>query len=215
MRISEWKHAVWPALPETENWDFRESMCYRLPVERVLIGILGEGSGFDKGAYIWRVSMPLFVPSDIVDLSWSERVGGRAHKFYKLDEEEIGRAIRQAFEGLEDEEMSLHRMATRETESSRNRRVHEVVGYAQLLLGDVAAARASLSRAASVGVRSTAEQGVIDRVHHIIGLLDEEGIERAVDQLDQWCTATADALGLRRSAASDQRAGHRCRFAPS
>ena len=69
MRVAEWKRTVRPLLAADEDWEFRGPMCYRLPVRRVLLGILGEGSGFDQGVYIWRVTMPLFVPSDNVTLS--------------------------------------------------------------------------------------------------------------------------------------------------
>jgi hypothetical protein len=205
VKVAEWKRVVRPVLPADEDWEFRGSMCYRPPVRRVLLGVLGEGSGFDKGVYLWRVSMPLFVPSDVVDLSWSERIGGGARKYDKFDEEALERAIGLAVDGLGSEEYALRAMASRETQASRNRRVHEVVGYAQLLLGDLGAARAALTRARADVARTGAEQEVIDRAQLVGRLLDEEGSERAVGQLDRWCAETAVALGLQRSVASDRR----------
>jgi hypothetical protein len=205
MKVAEWKRVVRPLLPPEEAWEFRGSMCYRLPVNRVLVGVSGEGSGFDKGVYIWRVSMPLFVPSDIVDLSWSQRMGGGARKYDSLDEEALQWAIGLAVEGLESEECALRRMVSRGTETSRNRRAHEVVGYALTLLGDLAAARAALTRARAGTAASVVEQEVIDRVLLIDRLLDEDAGGRAVNQLDRWCAETVGALGLRRSTTPDGR----------
>ena len=204
MKVSEWKRVVRPVLSADEAWEFRGSMCYRLPVHHVLLGVLGEGSGFDKGVYIWRVSMPLFVPSPVVDLSWSERIGGGSSKYEKFDSEVLKRTIGLATERLGSEEQALRAMASRKTLASRNRRVHEVVGYAHLLLGDLTAARAALTRARADGAKTIAEQEVVDRVQLVSRLLDEEGSERAVVQLDRWCAETTTALGLRRSVIPDQ-----------
>ena len=62
MRTAEWKRLVRPLLPVEERWEFRGSLCYRAPVGRFMFGVLAEGSAFDTGVYIWRVSMPLLVP---------------------------------------------------------------------------------------------------------------------------------------------------------
>lgn len=79
--MSEWKRVVRPLLPSDEAWRFRGGLAYRLPVERFLLGVLAEGSAFDRGVYLWRVSMPLFVPAEHVVLSYSQRVGGGAAKY--------------------------------------------------------------------------------------------------------------------------------------
>jgi hypothetical protein len=169
--------------------------------------VLGEGSGFDKGIYIWRVVMPLFVPSEHVVLSWSERIGGGARKYNRFDEAAMATAIADAIEGLpEGEDEALGQLVARDDPASPNRRLHETTGYAHLLLGDLPAARESLSRAAT-GVPTAAwGQDVIDRARLISRLLEEEGRDRAVDHLDMWCKQTAGALGLRRSRVSDAQA---------
>jgi hypothetical protein len=113
----------------------------------VLFGVLGEGSGFDKSAYIWRVVMPLFVPAENVVLPWSARIGGGARKFSNFDEHGLETAIAYAASGLPvNDEEALREIADRVSEASPNRRLHEVVAYAQVLLGDVIAAKESLAR---------------------------------------------------------------------
>jgi hypothetical protein len=159
---------------------------------------MAEGSGFDQGVYIWRVAMPLFVPSDVVTLSWSERIGGGARKFHKNDEDALNAAISSAIGDLGVEEDALGEFVSRGTSINGNRRVDEVVGYTHLLLGDVSSAQESLARA-EVGTAAIAwEQEIIDRVRNIIRILNESGPDRAVAQLDRWCEQTVGALGLRR-----------------
>jgi len=204
MKAAEWKRVVRPLLPADGSWEFRGFLCYRLPVHRVLLGVLGEGSGFDKGVYIWRVVMPLFVPSENVVLSWSKRIGGGSRKFYKFDEDALATAIVAAIEGLRSEDDALVEILSRADTASPNRRLHEVIGYAQLLQGDASGAQESLIRAAAGVVETPWAQEIIDRARLISRLLDEGGPDQAVVQLDRWCDQTAGALGLRRSVGSNQ-----------
>jgi hypothetical protein len=203
MKTAEWKRAVRGLLPADMPWGFRGSLCYRLPVNRVLLGVLGEGSGFDKGVYIWRVSMPLFVPSRNVVLSWSERIGGGARKYDRFDEQSLAGAIAIAVEGLGDEEEALEQVVARDDLASPNRHLHEAGGYARLLLGDLVAAQESLKRAAAGVPEAMWGQEIIERAHLIGRLLEQGDRERAVGQLDSWCDQTAAALGLGRSAARE------------
>ncbi len=198
MKAAEWKQVVQPLLPADGSWEFRGFLCYRPPVHRVLLGALGEGSGFDKGVYIWRVVMPLFVPSENVVLSWSERIGGGARKFDKFGEDALVTAIVTAIEGLRSEDDALVEILGRADAASPNRRLHEVIGYAQLLQGDTSGAQESLIRAAAGVVETPWSQEIIDRARLISRLLDEGGPDQAVGQLDRWCDQTAGALGLRR-----------------
>src|SRR5512138_2561429 len=92
MKATEWKRLVRPLLPLEETWDFRGRLCYRMPVGRFLFGVLGEGSGFDTGVYIWRVSVPLFVPSNVMRLTSSDRIGGGATKYSRDDLNELSQA---------------------------------------------------------------------------------------------------------------------------
>ncbi|MGO9559435.1 MAG: hypothetical protein ACLPQS_17375 [Acidimicrobiales bacterium] len=198
MKTAEWKQVVRPLLPAGDDWAFRGALCYRLPVRRVLLGVLGEGSGFDTGVYVWRVLMPLFVPSRHVVLSWSERIGGGACKYDNIDKQALTAAIAKALGGLEGETSALNEVLARDDPASPNGRLHEVVGYSRLLLGDVAGARQSLARAAA-GVPTAAwGQEVVDRCVLIAGFIDDSDLDKAVGQLDSWCEESAGALGLRR-----------------
>jgi hypothetical protein len=80
---------------------------------------------------------------------------------------------------------------------------HEDVGYARLLLGDVAAAKQALSRAETIAVEIPAAHEILERVRLIGRLVNEAGRERAIGQLDRWCDQTAGALGLRRLVQGD------------
>ena len=198
MKVAEWKRAVCPALPPDEAWEFRGALCYRVPVRQVVQGVLAEGSGFDKGVYIWQVKMPLFVPSDVIDLSWSERIGDGARKYGNLDREALKEAIESAVGGLGSEESTLVELVARCYNEGPNRRVHEVIGYASLLLGNLPAATETLFRAQSGVAEAPWEQDIIERACLIGRILDEEGRDRAIDQLDRWSDQTVNALGLRR-----------------
>jgi hypothetical protein len=197
MKAVDWKRAVRLSLPADADWEFRGTLCYRLPVKRLLLGVLGEGSAFDTGVYVWRVTMPLFVPSDHVVLSWSERIGGGACKYDKLDVDGLAAAVSSAVGELGEEE-ALDRIIASDDPSTPNRRLHEVIGYVRLLLGDLTSAQESLARAEAGMARASWERSIIDRVQLISRVLDEQGRDGAVEQLDSWCDKTAGALGLRR-----------------
>jgi len=206
MKAAEWKKVVKPLMPADEDWQFRGSLCYRPPLHWFLFGVLGEGSGFDKGVYIWHVTMPLFIPTDVIDLSWSERIGGRARKYDNLDEEAPVTAIIAVFDALGTEEDAVEQTAARGVRESRNRRVQEVVAYARILTGDLAGAREALTLAEAGITETPWGQEIVDRVELVRRLLDQKGHPAVVDQLDRWCGHTVGALGLRRSAAPGRRA---------
>jgi hypothetical protein len=42
------------------------------------------------------------------------------------------------------------------------------------------------------------ERDIIERVQLVAGLLKESGRDRAIDQLDVWCSQIVGSLGLRR-----------------
>lgn len=199
MKAAEWKRRVRPLTPVGEHWEFRGPLCYRLPVGWVLAGVLGEGSGFDQGVFIWRVQMPLFVPSDVVDLSWSERIGGGANKYDRHDIDSLAIAIKAATNRVDREDHALARMAALGGEST-NRRLSETAGYASLLQGDLPTAKRALVRAASGTTTAVWEQEIVDRAQLILTTIDHGGRESAVTLLQGWRDATASALGLRAGA---------------
>lgn len=94
-------------------------------------GVLAEASGFGLGEYLWLVRMPLFVPADVVDLSFSTRL----HPF---DDEEIRRgpsadSIRAALRAVPSESEALEHIA--DAADVRNVRTLEAAAYATVILG--------------------------------------------------------------------------------
>jgi hypothetical protein len=195
VRETEWQKFVRPLLQQDEDWRFRKSLAYRMPTQWVLQGVFAEGSGFDKGIYIWRITMPLFVPSRELALTWSVRVGGPASKYFRLDQEAMANAVSSAAEGLTTERQTLQAIASRGSTVSGNRLAHEVVGYALLILGDLSGAQHALSQA-SLGHPSTDwEQAARARSDHVLQLASGDP-ERATDQLKAWCNESRKALGI-------------------
>lgn len=187
MKSAEWKKTVRPLLPQG-TWAFRGRLCYRQPVDWVLAGVLGEGSGFHTGVYVWQVWMPLFIPSDVVTLSFSARVGGGT-RFYDMDEtaamqNAISAALASALE-------SQPVLVIASKSATRNPRLFEARAYARVLLGDLDAAMADLAVA-----KASRSQDVADRATLIRGLLDNDDTAEAVRQLARWRDETCAALGI-------------------
>lgn len=107
LRASEWKRTVRPHLGPGVRWEFRGRLCDRARVSLFVMGVLGEGSSFDQGVYVWRVTMPLYVPGETVVLTYSRRIGGGRKKFYSSDPDELNDAIRCATHGLADDDEEL------------------------------------------------------------------------------------------------------------
>lgn len=190
MKTAEWKRTVRPLLPSDQSWAFRGQLCYRQPVDWVLTGVLGEGSGVHAGVYVWRVSMPLFMPSDVVDLSFSSRVGGGA-RFYDMDEHTaMQQAISTALAATEATEL-LRVIAFHQ--ATKNPHLFEGRAYARILLGDLDAAAPDLSMAAASERQDTADRAALIR-----GLLGSDGTPGVVRQLACWRDKTCAALGIRR-----------------
>lgn len=195
MKAAEWKRLVRPIIPDGEHWRFRGSLCYRHPVRRFLFGVLGEGSGFDKGVYVWRVSMPLFVPAEVVILSYSYRIGGGSAKYNSADIDEFLSAVASGFRNIPTEEGELRRLIGLATDTS-NVRLYETAAYSQVLLGGQTGALAKIEAATRVPVSRDWEREVVNRLGQFARILTEEGQEAAVVELDAQSKRTATALGV-------------------
>jgi hypothetical protein len=195
VKATEWKRVVRPLVPAGERWEFSGSLCYRAPVGRFLLGVLGEGSGFDRGVYVWRVSMPLFVPSDAVVLSYSERVGGGSKKYDPANLEGLLRAISSGFRDLPSEDGELRRLVRLAT-GSPNVRLLEAAAYGQVLLGNQVAALDVINQVVDATTRYDWEQEVVDRVARFGGTLGKRGLEAATRELDAQVKRTGAAIGV-------------------
>lgn len=111
MTAAQWKRAVQPTLPPVEQWSFRGKLAYRRPVDWVLLGVLGEGSGFQRDrVYVWTLVMPLYIQVEHLVLSWSRRVEP-AGTFGRDDTAEFDEAIRVAVQRLPTQEEALRSFA--------------------------------------------------------------------------------------------------------
>ncbi|HEU5001151.1 MAG TPA: hypothetical protein VFW71_00010 [Actinomycetota bacterium] len=194
MKTTEWKRLTTPLLIPKYSWAFKQNLCYRVPVATVLLGVLAEGSSFDKGVYIWQVTMPLFVPADFLYLSWSERVGGGARKYRLEDPESLTSAVKTAME-VGDEATALTRIVNRGMKLLPAPETDEVLAYALTLLGRKAEANEILERAigrAGVG----GEDQLMKRLIEFSGLLRSQGQEAAIQLLHQWARLTKNSLKL-------------------
>src|ERR687896_398742 len=80
MRTADWKRLTEPVLGD--DWRTSKALTYRVPIGWVLHGLLAEDSAAHRpDFYLWIVRMPLVVPTDVVDLSWSERFGDSSRVF--------------------------------------------------------------------------------------------------------------------------------------
>lgn len=96
MDMKTWKRLVRSTLPESRDWRFRGKVCYRYPPCWVVQGVALETSAFSKAGFIWKFRMPLFVPTNVIHFTYSERVGGGSNLIDDEDIEQIAAAIENA-----------------------------------------------------------------------------------------------------------------------
>jgi hypothetical protein len=110
---AQWKRAVLPVITDADAWGFRNKIAYRRPVNWVLLGVFGEGSGWNRdGVYVYTLVMPLFIPAEHLVLSYSSRVRP-AGTFGLEDGGAFATAIRSAVDALPTESEALRLIASR------------------------------------------------------------------------------------------------------
>jgi hypothetical protein len=203
VKAHEWKRVVTAVLPASDGWGQAGKLAYRAPARWMVCGVLGESSGWSKATYVWRLTSPLYVPSDHLDLSYSERVGGESRSFEDSDLDGLVAAVREAANATPSEDEALHRLAAMSLDTG-NIRVYETAAYAQLLLGDAGAARGVLAAARRLD-RATDEPSwigvVLARMAEIETLLADGQIAGATALLDGWAEETSRALRVERTRA--------------
>lgn len=199
MKVTDWKKLVRPLLPKAQEWHFRGPLCYRIPVGWLLRGVLAEGSGFDQSLYVWKVAIPLFVPTDVLDLSFSHRVEGPAHR-YTLDHSGNLQAVTRSAllcVDAEDEREALARIAASIPVETPNLRMLEVLAYALIIQGQGGRAKCVLHEAESRPADSDWEQEIVRRMQQVKKLVVEERTEALTRQFEQWRGESCAALGVR------------------
>jgi hypothetical protein len=195
VRATDWKRVVKPLLPD-DAWAFRGRAVHRTPVQHVAIGLLAEGSGWSTGVYLWRLRLPLFVPSEDWTLDWSERLGGGAHTCSTDDEDELHRAISDALGRTGDERDALSAIAEPSQEINW-RMLEEVVG-SRILLGQGAKAGEAIDEALAEPQGRTWDAGMVERLEELRALVGDGDLDGARHVLDGRAKQTAAALGIAR-----------------
>jgi hypothetical protein len=192
MNAATWKRLVGPLIDVT--WRVRRTLAYVTPVGWTLHGILGEGSPSQAGFYLWIVRMPLFVPTDVVDLNWSDRYGGGTQTF-----DEIGEATQNALS-------EAMRSAQREAQEAAlvpappggadNVRMQEARGYGLFLQGNSGGAIEVLGRVSRYPAKQNWEHEFVDRAHRVRSLISEGRNDEVQAQLMTWREDSLRALGI-------------------
>jgi hypothetical protein len=128
-----------------------KKIAYRCPVEWVLLGVFGEGSGLQRDeVYVWSLVMPLYVESTHLVLSHSHRV--RAAGTFVPGTQAFAAAIASATDALPSQEEALHRIAAGESSAAPGARALLAGGVAGSVETDPLRAVRN-GTAAALGVR--------------------------------------------------------------
>jgi hypothetical protein len=187
-----WKRLIGPLTDET--WRLRKTLAYIRPVGSILHGVLGEDSPSRDGFYLWVIRLPLFVPTDVLDLNWSDRFGGGTQIF-----SETGEATRSALS----EAMRAAQLEARDMwlvppppGGADNVRMQEARGYALFLAGDTAGALEVLGRVIQYPARLPWEHEFVDRAGHIRALISDGQGDKVRSRLAMWREESLHALGI-------------------
>lgn len=192
MTPAEWKRFSSPTLDE--NWAFSKLLAYWHPVSWVLYGILAERSS-TGGLYLWDVRMPLYVPSSVIDLSWSERVGGGT-RLWNVDAagaHAIARTARSVAAAAEAADSVL----LPPPGGADNVRMQEARAYGLVLEGASEAAVEVLGRVCRYDATYPWEHDLIARATENRDLLLAQRSSDVLDRLADWRASTARAIGVR------------------
>lgn len=195
MKATEWKREVKPLVPD-ESWAFHRRAVYRTPVRHVAVGLLGEGSGWTKGVYLWRLRLPLFVPREDWTLDWSVRLGGGAHTYSTEDAEELHQAISHALRHAGDEQDALRGIAG--PDQQINWRMLEAVAGSRILLGQGRKASRTIKKALAEPHAQSWDAGMVERLEELKALLGDGDMRGAERVLDKRAKETAAAIGIAR-----------------
>jgi hypothetical protein len=196
MKAAEWTHIVKLLLPAADGWAYRGKLAYR-PSKWVVVGVLGESSGWSNATYVWRAVSPLFVPTGALDLSFSKRVGP-AGAVDDKDDDELRARIRSAADDLPSADHALRALADLDL-GTGNARIFETAAYAQLILGAETRSADSLSQARHLP-RLGDEPAWVDemfaRMATIENLISDGSSDEARTRLGMWASKSATNLRL-------------------
>lgn len=191
MDAATWKRLVKPLMDD--DWRLRGSFAYVRPVAWTLHGVLKEASS-TGGFYLWVVKMPLILPSDHIDLSWSDRFGGGSAIFFPTDSSTPNR-IDSAMRIARSE--ALNQVGPiPELDLGRNVHLQEVRSYGYFLEGRPRAAVKGLDRVLRYPAKRTWELEEANRAHEMRELIKQGNDAEAMHRLESWRLHTIAALGI-------------------
>lgn len=193
MRASDWKRLT--KLVLDDGWRLSKALAYRVPVGWVLHGLLAEDSPANQpDFYLWVVRMPLVVPTDVIDLSWSERFGDSSRVFDPTAPA-TQEALAQAAE-LVSEQAATGDSVVDPPGGVDNVRMQEARGYGLLLRGNTAGALEVLGRVLRYEPRYPWEEELVRRAGDMRSLIEDGRASEAVHRLETWRSESLSALGV-------------------
>lgn len=192
MRAADWKRITRSTLGA--QWRTVRQLAYLTPVGWVLYGLLAETSAATGGVYLWRVRMPLYVPTDFVILDWSDRVGGGTRVY--LDKDDLAAAVREAAPQVEAEAQSLSPVVNASGHGPMTEPMQETHAYGLVLEGDIDQAVEILGQVAHTEPRHAWIQEMINRANESRSILQNGHVEQLRQRLTEWRRETLVALKI-------------------
>ena len=193
MRAAEWKRLAQTVLDS--GWRFARSLAYRVPLGWVLHWLLPEDSAANPpGFYLWIVRMPLLVPTDVIDLSWSDRFGNSSRVF-EPEAPATQEALAQAAEQVTDH-ATAESVVLEPPGGADNVLMQETRAYGLLLEGNVGGAVEVLGRVLRYEPRYPWEEDLARRAREMRALVEDGRTSDAVRQLEAWRSESMSALGV-------------------
>jgi hypothetical protein len=193
MKAAEWKRLTKPVLDD--GWRLSKALAYRVPVGWVLHGLLAEDSPANHpGFYLWMVRMPLVVPTDVIDLSWSERFGDSSHVLAPTapaTQEAIAQAAK-----LVSDQAATNEPVVDPPGGADNIRMQEARGYGLLLTGNTGGAIEVLGRVLRYQPRYPWEEELVRRAGEMRSLIENGQTDEAARRLEAWRSESLSALGI-------------------
>lgn len=183
----------WPDLGPGE-WGLRRGLSYLRPIRWAVHGVLTERSGSANRIYIWHVVMPLTAPVDVLDLSWSERMGGGSQTFV-VNSSEAEAALAHAAERAR----ALHHrrpLVVDPPGGADNIRMQEARAYGLVVSGDAESATEVLGRVLGYRPLYDWETEMIERARTVHGLLGSPDAASALRLIQDWRRSSLEMLGL-------------------
>ena len=191
MKPAEWKRFAEPALGS--GWAFSKGLAYCTPVGWVAHGVLAERSG-EGGFYLWAVRLPLYYPTEVVVLDWSERIGGGT-KVWNTSPE-IFEVLRKEGNRIQAETKSCGSVLLVPPGGADNISMQETRAYGLVLEGHVDAAIEVLGRVLRYEPKYDWEHVMVARSRGVREQLISGAVDDVLALLSIWRSESARTVGI-------------------